>query len=254
VKPFFLIILLLLTGCSSENHSSNKRNQNVLQTASLSNSEIIEITDKISSWTLGLQKCVTERDSLYPLIVYLHGGISTTRTDKGHDAFKMFQFVSDSIPLFIASPSGNRDAPWWSRVGTERILSTVHYMKVHYPIDTSKIFLAGVSDGATGLFTIAGLENHPFAGFIGSAGYPVVFQDHIQESIGRYSVTPFMMYVCGNDRLYQTDSVVQFYQTLQTSGVPLHYTLYPEAEHGFDFKELERDTIIKLIQSWTLEQ
>ncbi len=243
------LLLLLFCGCNSEKEKLTSR---VITVNSLAYCDTVTITDEVGSWALGLQTCKANNDSLYPLIVYLHGGVSTTITNKGHDAHKMFHFISDSLPLFIASPSGNRDAVWWSKIGVERIFASVDYMKAHYPIDPNKIFLAGVSDGATGVFAIAAQDNHPFAGFIGAAGFPVLFKNQLQTYMDNYKKAPIKMYVSGQDRLYPTDTVINFYKGLQDAGVPLQYTLYPEEEHGFDYKELERDTIIELIQKWTL--
>ncbi len=245
------LILVLFCSCYSEKNSRSAASSGELADDFIS-TETVELTDEVSSWTLGLQTCSTIKDSLYPLIIYLHGGISTTRTDKGHDAHKMFHFISDSLPIFIASPSGNRDAVWWSSIGTQRILTSVDYMRAHYPIDPNKIFLAGVSDGATALFAIATIEDHPFAGFIGASGYPLYFEKQLNESISHLQRYPLKLYVSGNDRLYPTEDVISFYKILQEAHVPLQYTLYPAAEHGFDFKELERDTIIDLIHTWTL--
>ena len=106
----------------------------------------------------------------YPCVIYLHGGIGTDRNDKGVAAYKMLSMLNDSLQVFIASPSANRTTPWWSPAGLSRILQTLRYMALHYPVNPDKIFLAGVSDGATGCWAAANCIAGPFAGFFPTVG------------------------------------------------------------------------------------
>jgi hypothetical protein len=89
-------------------------------------------------------------DSTYPCIIYLHGGTGTSLTNKGELAYEMLDMLTDSMKLFLVSPSANREALWWSAAGLSRILQTLRYMTLHFPINPDKVFLVGVSDGATG--------------------------------------------------------------------------------------------------------
>ncbi|MBD3320491.1 MAG: hypothetical protein GF350_05270, partial [Chitinivibrionales bacterium] len=131
------------------------------------------LTDRSNqSWTLGYYAPPEATvDTLYPLVIYLHGGIGTTRRDKGKTAYEMLSALCDSITVFLASPSGNRFGPWWSADGLSRILQSVRYMTLHFPVNPDKIFLAGVSDGATGCYAAANTICGPFAGFIPVSGY-----------------------------------------------------------------------------------
>ncbi len=243
MRSVVLLMCLSLFACSShkEQNKSAKTKSKIISPLSLS--------DSAGPWNLGFSTpTVLENDSTYPLIVYLHGGIGTSRTDKGDKAYEMFTFIQNEFPSIIASPSGNKNAPWWSEMGIQRIYTTVSIMQKHFPIDPNRIYLSGVSDGATGLFPVALQPNHPFAGFIGAAGYPVVFGDQIRKS--RPTTTPLYLYISENDRLYQTAKIVDYYQKLQRDSIPISYKVIKLAEHGFDYRKNEKENIIKLLKSW----
>jgi acetyl esterase/lipase len=191
-------------------------------------------------------------DSLYPLIIYLHGGTGTELNSKGDSAYKMLSFLGDSLPIFFVSPSANRYAPWWSPVGLSRILQTLRYMALHYPIDPKKVFLTGVSDGATGCWAAANSANSPFAGFIAISGFGGML-----SSLGLplYPVNimqrPIYNINAGNDRLYPIDQVNNFLDYMEKSGVNVKRKVYPDEQHGFDYRLKEFSTLLEIIRTWS---
>lgn len=189
--------------------------------------------------------------TLYPLIIYLHGGIGTPRNDKGVEAFEMFRFLADTIDLFLASPSGNRKALWWSGKGLERILKTVRYMTLHFPIDPDRIFLAGVSDGAAGCYAAANAIPEPFAGFIAVSGYGGILKG-LGVTLYPWNLMqrPIFTIYAGKDHLYNPEIVEQFLDWLQQNGVSVKRKFYPEEEHGFEYREKEKATLAEIINTW----
>ncbi|MBD3345078.1 MAG: hypothetical protein GF401_08465 [Chitinivibrionales bacterium] len=193
-----------------------------------------------------------QNDTLFPLIVYLHGGIGTTRNDKGKEAYEMLRPLADSLTLYLASPSGNRNAPWWAPNGLSRILQTVRYMTLHFPINPDKIFLAGVSDGATGCYAAANTICRPFAGFIAISGYggllrkmgvPLIPANLMQRPI--YNIN------AGKDHLYPPQAVTQFLAWLKENNVTVKNSFYPDEKHGFDYREKEYGNLVTIIRTWS---
>lgn len=236
-----LILLLFFCSCTAE-----KSNSKTEPSQSVTSPVILQ--DPAGEWTLGFSSPKSTKK--LPLIVYLHGGVGTSRTDKGKTAYEMFSFLNDSNEFRLVSPSGNRNAPWWSRTGMERIYRSVSFMTDNFAIDTSKIFLAGVSDGATALFAVAAQPSHPFAGFIGAAGYPLLFKDQLSPS--DLKQVPIHMYVSEKDRLYPHNQITAYYTELKSAGVPISFKLYEDAEHGFEYRTNEKAFIKELLKKWHL--
>lgn len=192
-----------------------------------------------------------QRQLQYPLVVYLHGGIGTRRTDKGRYAYDMLSFLADSLSLFLASPSANREAPWWSAAGLTRILQTVRFMSIHYPVDPDRVFLAGVSDGATGCYAAANTICGPFAGFISISGFGGILPalgmqlnptNLMQRRI--YNVN------AGRDRLYPLQQVLVFLDRLVEQGVPVERKIYADEQHGFDYRDREASGLTHIVRTW----
>jgi acetyl esterase/lipase len=192
------------------------------------------------------------RDTSYPLIIYLHGGIGSTRSDKGDSAFLMLAALADTFKLFLASPSGNRFTPWWSPNGLSRILQTVRFMTLRYPVNPRKIFLAGVSDGATGCFAAANSVPAPFAGFIAVSGFGGMLpQLGMELSPVNLRQRPIYDVNAGLDHIYPFDSVKGFVNQLAAQGIPITFKAYPNEKHGFDYRMKEMGTLAGFVRSWS---
>ena len=191
-------------------------------------------------------------DSTYPLIIYLHGGTGTERNDKGERAWEMLGMLSDSMDLFLASPSANRNAFWWSPAGLSRILQTLRYMALHYPVNPDKVFLAGVSDGATGCWAAANSISGPFAGFIAVSGFGgMLLQFGMKLYPQNLMQRPIYNVNAGKDRLYPLDAVNGFLDRLEQQGVGIQRREYPDEPHGFDYRDRERGALCTFIRAWS---
>ena len=206
-----------------------------------------------SSWILGFKTPDTfSADKKYPLVVYLHGGTGVTVNNKGEKAYEMLSGLIDSMPLFLASPSANRTTRWWSSCGLYRILQTVRYMKLHYPVDESKVFLAGVSDGAAGCWAAANCINGPFAGFIAISGYGgIVPSAGIDLTPVNIAQRPIYSINGGNDQLYSLNIVTTFLDYMQGQCVSITRSIHTGEAHGFDYREKELGALCSILRSWS---
>ncbi|HMD69290.1 MAG TPA: dienelactone hydrolase family protein, partial [Chitinivibrionales bacterium] len=205
-----------------------------------------------ASYTVGWKTPAQVRyDTAYPLIVYLHGGTGTELTTKGELAYAMLSSLADTFNLFLASPSANRYAPWWSPAGMSRILQTVRFMTLCYPINRDKIFLAGVSDGATGCYCAANTICDPFAGFIAISGYGGMLAS-LGMTINPQNLMqrPILNINAGHDRIYPLQQVLQFLSWLEQNGVNVEHREYPDEEHGFDYRQREYGNLASIIRTW----
>jgi pimeloyl-ACP methyl ester carboxylesterase len=206
-----------------------------------------------NDFTLGyLTPPAIRQDTAYPLIIYLHGGTGSPLSTKGEKAFDMLRPLADTFALFLASPSANRSSPWWSPAGISRVLQTLRFMAMHYPVNPRKVFLAGVSDGATGCWAMANTAPSPFAGFIAVSGFggmlpgiamPLVPTNIMQRPV--YNVN------AGKDRIYNIAEVNKFLDWMVEKGARIERKEYPEELHGFDYRSREFGPLAGIIRSWS---
>ena len=204
------------------------------------------------TYTLGWKTPVSfRRDTTYPLIIYLHGGIGTQLTTKGEKAYEMLSPLGDSLSLFLASPSANRYAPWWSASGLYRIMQTLRFMSLHCPINPDKVFLAGVSDGATACYAVANAMCGPFAGFIAVSGFGGMLSNFgFQLYPSNIMQRPIYSVNAGKDRLYPLEEVDKFLDWLANNGVSVERKYYPYEQHGFDYRDKEFGKLASCIRTW----
>jgi pimeloyl-ACP methyl ester carboxylesterase len=206
-----------------------------------------------SRYTIGWKTpAIIRRDTLYPLIVYLHGGTGTMLTTKGEIAWDMLSALGDTFNLFLASPSANRENPWWSPAGISRILQTVRFMTLSYPVNPDKIFLAGVSDGAAGCYAAANTICSPFAGFIAVSGFGgMLVQLGMDLYPGNIMQRPILNINAGKDQIYPIEEVRKYLDWLTANGVSIERKEYPEEKHGFDYREKEYGHLAGFIRTWS---
>ncbi|MBD3243133.1 MAG: hypothetical protein GF331_21255, partial [Chitinivibrionales bacterium] len=205
-----------------------------------------------TEYTIGYTAPATmQPGARYPLIIYLHGGIGGASDTKGERAYEMLLPLADSLPLLLASPTATRAAPWWSADGLARILQTLRYMSLHYPVDSARVILAGVSDGATGCYAAANAMCSPFAGFIAISGFGGMLPSlGMPLAPGNLMQRPIYNVNGDKDHLYPARAVEQFLNELERQGVGILRTRYPEEGHGFDYREREYPRLVQLVRSW----
>jgi predicted peptidase len=240
-KIIIILIVVIILACKKgENHVVS---DNLPDSSNFALK--IKLPNENSEWVLGIH-AVNNMTKPLPLVVYLHGGIGANRNDKGQKAFEMMNFIYDSIAMFAVSPSADVQNPWWSPNGVERIKFAVKHMSKNYNIDSSKIFLCGVSDGATGVFYFAAAQDDSlFARYFAVSGFgemvlgnpPVITSNMLKSKI--YIVN------AGNDRLYPTEKTKNFAENLINGGVNAEFKLYENEEHGFDYKQKEFDAFVQ---------
>jgi hypothetical protein len=125
-------------------------------------------------------------------------------------------------------------------------------MSLHYPINPNKIFLAGVSDGATGCYAAADCINGPFAGFFAISGFggmlPQAGMTLLPQNLAQ---RPIYNVNAGKDRIYSLTYVLQFIEWLKQNGVAVEHREYPNEEHGFDYRPKEFGTLANYIRTWS---
>jgi hypothetical protein len=103
----------------------------------------------------------------WPLRVQLHGGVSRPAPN----AVPNGRLKPASLPpnriagesQIYVHPSGWNDSPWWDASQIDNILRLVRDLKERYNVDESRIYLTGISDGATGAYYIAMREETPWS-------------------------------------------------------------------------------------------
>ena len=119
----------------------------------------------------------------YPLLFFLHGAVrysplfdfQTAEMNLGNWN-RYYTKYADQHDVILIFPSANKQYNWMtSDEGFFMIPAILKQVKSTIHVDDDRVFLAGHSNGATGVFSYLMKNATPFAGFYGFNTYPKVF-------------------------------------------------------------------------------
>jgi poly(3-hydroxybutyrate) depolymerase len=162
--------------------------------------------------------------------VQLHGGVM--REDNSLRGDGSVRLAGDD--QIYVMPSGWADAPWWSDQQVASLRAILEDIKRDYNVDENRVFLSGVSDGATGLYYVATHDATTYAALLPLNGYYLVLRSPELDLRGAIFLNnlrnkPFFIVNGGRDPLYPTALVEPILQHLANGGVGITYRPQPSA-------------------------
>lgn len=180
-----------------------------------------------------------------PVILFLHGSLGNF---KGY--LWMWKKFADEHGFAIVAPSfglGN----WYLDGGVEAIEKARQYCFSHPRMDSKRIYLAGLSNGGTGVTRAAAANGGAYAGFIFIS--PVIEDDIIlMEQFLNVCKSRRVLVLHGEeDERIPAKYVKQSVTILKKQGVNVESRFYPEEDHFLLFSKA--DQIRGDIAAWLLK-
>jgi pimeloyl-ACP methyl ester carboxylesterase len=191
----------------------------------------------------------------YQVRVQLHGGVMRRETSEPRAAGARGGGATlEGAEQIYVMPVAWRDAPWWGRPQLENIDAILDTLKRTYNVDENRVVLAGVSDGATGLYYVAMRDTTPFASFLPLNGYMMVLaNDRLGLDSELFPTNllnkPLFVVNGGQDPLYPIRSVEPYVEHLRASGVSVEYHPRPEAGHNTAWWPELKDTFEAFVRN-----
>ena len=198
-----------------------------------------------------------------PLIVFLHGA-----GERGTDNLSQLRYI-DTIfaskwfqkkyPSFIIAPQCLPNKKWvdvdWTQktIKQPRISSTMMFATMQllsniivkrYPIDTTRIYVIGLSMGGFGVWDILNRMPHFFAAGVAICGGA---DTAIAKNIAHI---PVWVFHGAEDNVVPVDLSRNMVKALKKYGAHPIYTEYPNVKHGAWFKALSN----RKLYEWLFEQ
>ncbi len=176
----------------------------------------------------------------YPLIVYLHGGVVGIDSFQYKNPFfaqEPIFSIADKYNAIILFPYGKKDFGWVKQQKAfENILTIIEQTKQRYNVDNDKIFLGGMSNGATAAFWF--ITNYPkqFAGFYAFSPMPKLYSgDIIFKNITINK--PLYSINAKDDEGFQFGSVKSIYDANKSEALGWHFDSIVIGGHGFIYDD-----------------
>lgn len=166
-------------------------------------------------------------DKKVPLIVVLHGmGGSGANTIPAwvERSNKEFAVLCPSYPM----------GAWWAKPAEDMVLSLIDQVREQYNIDSDRIFLAGLSNGAIGAYIIGMFYPDRFAGLIPIAGS---ITPRFMNFLVNLRNTPIYMIQGAHDPIFPITLSRRVHKILSDMKYPVVYQEHGEkgAAHGGHF-------------------
>ena len=190
----------------------------------------------------------------YPVRVYLHGGVSRPKRENGEFWRNEARIIRNDAVVVI--PSGWSESLWWQDSQIENLNGILQDLKRVYNLDENKVFLLGISDGATGAYYQGLKATTPWAAFLPLNGHPIVLANPATEADGDIHVTnlrnkPLFVINGDEDPLYPTSSVLPFMRLFQEAGVSIDFRAQPNAGHDTSWWDAEAPAMDTFMDEWS---
>ncbi|MFI5401707.1 MAG: PDZ domain-containing protein [Planctomycetota bacterium] len=183
----------------------------------------------------------------YRFLVDMHGGVSQPRPLNHRELEQMKFFWAEEAETqgwFLAIPSGEKGAEWWTAVGSGNVLSILDKARSTYDIDENLVFATGFSDGGSGSFYLGLAAPHRLAGIIPLNGHIGVAQaGGLEVHLRTLRNIPIYAVNTENDRLYPPDSMKPLIDALKDLGAPVTWREIAGFGHDPSYLPAERPAI-----------
>ncbi|MCD4744243.1 MAG: dienelactone hydrolase family protein [Desulfobacteraceae bacterium] len=177
----------------------------------------------------------------WPLIIYLHGGSS-----RGTDTIKLYTYgIPDQIwrgrefPFVIVAPQCPINQRWstdnWFKNFYEEITTK-------YRVDTNRIYLTGLSLGASGTWFLAIKYPEKFAAIAPMSGFTRHI-DYIMNNTDKLIDIPIWAYHGKLDRVVEFEDTEWMINKLEGKNKTLKFTIVPVGGHGIHWFEYPKQEL-----------
>ncbi len=166
----------------------------------------------------------------WPLIIFLHGA-----SLRGNDLEKVKKYgipklIEDGqdFEFVIISPQCPSYQDWTT---DDWFTSTFNEIIDKYHVDTTRVYLTGMSLGGEGTWFIAEQYPEKFAAIAPVCGR-ITHISNIQKDYKKLSRLPIWIFHGAKDKVYSVEESDMMYKMLKEINDDVQYTRYPELGHG----------------------
>ena len=181
-------------------------------------------------------------DKPWPVRIQLHGGVS--RPESGEARALTPNRIQGEEALYL-HPRGHARAEWWHLNQYEHVVALLDWVKRSYNVDENRVYMTGISDGATGAYFFAMKLTTPFSAFLPLNGNMRVLatpgtRANGQMYAGNLVNKPLFIVNGGRDPLYPLAAVAPHVEMIEAAGASVEFRPQPEAGHDTSWWPVER--------------
>jgi predicted esterase len=189
----------------------------------------------------------------WQLRVQLHGGVGREAPAPGAEVRPLTDRTPGSTEI-VLHPRAWSGSEWWTAVGVDNMMQLVDRVKRSYNVDTSHVYVSGISDGGTGVYFLAMRLATPWSACVALNGHPMVLASVSTGAdgdmfMGNLANCPLYIVNGGRDRLYPARSVAPIVAVMKRAAPSLLFHVHEEAGHDVSWWPLERQQYEEFIRT-----
>ncbi len=176
----------------------------------------------------------------YPLVVYLHGGvvsIDSFQYKKPSFAQEPIFSVADKYNAIVLYPYGRKNFGWVKQEKAfTNILTIISEVERKYNVDKHRIFLGGMSNGASAAFWFITNKPEPFEAFYAFSPLPKLYKSDINYrniTAGK----PLYSINAKDDEVFPYSKVLAIYNQHKSEAKGWHFDSLLTGNHGFIYDD-----------------
>lgn len=189
-------------------------------------------------------------DPGYPMIVSLHGTGPTEYSIEfvmkyGLPAVLALGEQPEKFEFVVVSPQGQDAVDWWDRGQPQEVTEIVNEVASQLAIDTTRVYLTGISTGGQGAWHVALRHPERFAAVVSVSGSGFLSTDTMNDAVCRLREVPIWGIHGEEDLISLHDIVraeVEAYEQLCDDDV--RWTSYPGVGHYQSWETAYRDPAV----------
>jgi predicted esterase len=163
-----------------------------------------------------------------PLLVHLHGIVGRPAIEPNLNTYvgdSAMMAAAEKQGYFVLFPFGQKGATWFDQVGIKNVFTQIRTLKTEFNIDDDRVYLGGISDGASAAFLLAMILPNDFAAFAALNGSMGVGSEDGGFSTYAPNMSNSYIYVttADRDRYYPTSQMERTISMAENAGAHISY-------------------------------
>lgn len=165
----------------------------------------------------------------YPLLLFLHGAGQRGNDNENQLTYGATLFLRDSLrvnyPAFVVFPQCPTDQRWETDWALTRVEGLLAELQRKYPIDKTRIYIGGLSNGTTGTYALVPRNPDLFAASFAIAGHGD------ENKVSRMTKTRWWVFQGENDQAVTLPEAERMVGALKKAGASVKFTVYRNVAH-----------------------
>ena len=187
-----------------------------------------------------------------PMLVHLHGVVGRPIIEpdpKEYVGNTAIMALAEERGWLVLFPFGQKGATWFDEVGMTNIMTLVRAAKIDFNIDDNRVYLSGLSDGASAAFLFAMIMPTDFAAFVALNGSMGVGSE--DGGFSTYATNMANTYIyattADRDRYYPTSQMERTIAMAEKAGARILYHKL-KGEHISSIVQVEYPAIFDYLE------